>query len=58
MLCAEHLSTLTSMNNLAFIWKGQGRDTEAVKLMEGYVSFFGDHLKRTERWWLYNTVDF
>jgi hypothetical protein len=26
--------TLTSMNNLAFTWKGTGREIEAVKLME------------------------
>ena len=37
VLGAEHLHTLTSMNNLAFTWKGFGRDAEAVKLMERCV---------------------
>ena len=32
-LGADHPSTLTSMNNLAFVWKGQGRDMEAISLM-------------------------
>ena len=36
-LGADHLDTLTSMNSLAFTWKGQGRDVEAVQLMEGCV---------------------
>ena len=34
VLGAEHPDTLTSMNNLAFTWKGQGQDKEALKLME------------------------
>ncbi|KAH6674687.1 hypothetical protein B0J14DRAFT_587885 [Halenospora varia] len=36
-LGADHPSTLTSMNNLAFIWKEQGRDVEALKLIEECV---------------------
>jgi hypothetical protein len=36
-LGADHPSTLTSMNNLAFTWKGQGRDAEAVQLMEDCI---------------------
>ena len=36
-LGADHPSTLTSMNNLAFTWKDQGRDTEAVGLMRECV---------------------
>jgi hypothetical protein len=34
VLGAEHPSTLTRMNNLAFTWERQGQDTEALKLME------------------------
>jgi Tetratricopeptide repeat len=30
----EHPDTLISMNNLAFTWKGQGRDEEALMLMK------------------------
>jgi len=30
----EHPDTLTSMNNLAFTWKEQGRIAEAIELME------------------------
>ena len=37
LLGAEHPSTLTTMNNLAFTWERQGRDTEALKLMEECV---------------------
>jgi hypothetical protein len=33
----DHPSILTSMNNLAFIWKRQGRNTEAIKLIEECV---------------------
>ncbi|OCK73732.1 hypothetical protein K432DRAFT_224868 [Lepidopterella palustris CBS 459.81] len=33
VLGEEHPSTLTSMNNLAFTWKGQGRDADALRLM-------------------------
>jgi hypothetical protein len=33
VLGSEHPDTLTSMNNIAFTWKGQGRDEEAVRLM-------------------------
>jgi hypothetical protein len=36
-LGADHPSTLTTMNNLAFTWKGQGRDAEALRLMEDCV---------------------
>jgi hypothetical protein len=34
VLGAEHPHTLTSMANLAFTLEGQGRDAEALKLME------------------------
>ena len=34
VLGQEHPDTLTSMNNLAFTWRTQGRDNEAWKLME------------------------
>jgi dolichyl-phosphate-mannose--protein O-mannosyl transferase len=37
VLGAEHPDTLTSMNNLAFTWKEQGRHTEALKLIEECV---------------------
>jgi hypothetical protein len=37
-LGADHPDTLTSINNLAFTWKGYGRDTEALKLMEECVT--------------------
>jgi hypothetical protein len=37
-LGADHPSTLTSMNNLAFTWKGQRRTEEAVSLMEECVA--------------------
>lgn len=30
----EHPYTLTSMNNLAFTWKWQGRDSETFQLIE------------------------
>jgi Tetratricopeptide repeat len=33
-LGADHPDTLTSMNTLAFTWKGTGKETEAVRLME------------------------
>jgi len=33
----EHPDTLTSMPNLAHIWKGQDRDEEAVALMRECV---------------------
>lgn len=36
-LGVDHPSTLTSMNNLAFTWKGQGRHTEAVRLINDCV---------------------
>jgi hypothetical protein len=36
-LGADHPSTLTSMNNLAFTWKGTGKETEAVRLIEECV---------------------
>lgn len=31
---AEHPDTLRSMCNLAFTWKGRGRDTEALGLLK------------------------
>jgi hypothetical protein len=37
-LGADHPDTLTSMVNLAFTWKEQGRDEEAIRLMEDCVS--------------------
>jgi hypothetical protein len=40
VLGVEHLAALTSMNNLASTWKGQGRDKEATALMKEYT-----HLK-------------
>jgi hypothetical protein len=33
-LVADHASTLTSMNNLAFTWKSQSRDADALALMD------------------------
>jgi len=33
VLGEEHPDTLTSINNLAYTWKGQGRDEEAIRLM-------------------------
>jgi hypothetical protein len=33
VLRQEHPDTLTTMNNLAWTWKSQGRDIEAVGLM-------------------------
>ena len=33
-LGANHPDILTSMNNLVFIWKETGRETEAIRLME------------------------
>ena len=33
-LGADHPDTLTSMNNLAFTWKDQGRHTDALALMD------------------------
>ncbi len=30
---------LTSMNNLAFTWKGNGKEIEAVRLMQDCVRF-------------------
>ncbi|KAK0745454.1 hypothetical protein B0T18DRAFT_409481 [Schizothecium vesticola] len=33
-LGADHPDTLTSMNNLAITWKGQGRHADALALME------------------------
>ncbi len=38
VLGQEHPDTLTSMNNLAFTWKGQGQDKEALRLMEQCVA--------------------
>jgi Tetratricopeptide repeat len=36
-LGADHPSTLTSMANLAFTWKSQGRVDDAINLMEEFV---------------------
>lgn len=36
-LGAEHPSTLTSMHNLAWTWNSQGRNEEALRLMEECV---------------------
>ena len=38
VLGIEHPDKLNSINNLAFIWKGYGRDTEALNLMEECVA--------------------
>jgi hypothetical protein len=38
VLGEEHPSTLTSMNNLAFTFKGQGRDDDALKLITECLS--------------------
>jgi hypothetical protein len=38
VLGAEHPDTLTSMNNLAFTWKRQDKDKQALKLMEQCVA--------------------
>jgi hypothetical protein len=37
VLGAEHPSTLTSMNNLAFTLKGRDQNAEAIKLMDKCV---------------------
>jgi len=37
VLSVEHPDTLTSMNNLAFTWKGRDRDKEAIALMKECV---------------------
>ena len=39
VLGEEHHDTLTSMNNLAFTWKSQGRRADAVALMENCLQF-------------------
>ncbi|KAK0752401.1 hypothetical protein B0T18DRAFT_404787 [Schizothecium vesticola] len=36
-LRVDHPDTLTSMDNLAFTWKGQGRRVGALALMEDYT---------------------
>jgi hypothetical protein len=36
-LGADNPDTLSSTNNLAFTWKEQSRDPEAVSLMKEYV---------------------
>lgn len=36
-LGVDHPSTLTSMNNLAFTWKGQGRIVKVTRLMSECV---------------------
>jgi hypothetical protein len=33
VLGEEHPDTLISLNNLAFTWKSQGRDTNIIRLM-------------------------
>lgn len=33
----DYPNTLTTINNLAFAWKGSGRSTEAIRLMEECV---------------------
>jgi hypothetical protein len=37
-LGADHPDTLTSMASLAFTWKGQGREENAIGLMDKCVS--------------------
>ena len=49
-LGADHSSTLTSMNNLAFTWKNQSRHTDALALIEDCAQarqrvLGADHLK-------------
>jgi hypothetical protein len=36
-LGADHSDTLNSMNNLAYTWKGQGRDEAALNLIKECV---------------------
>jgi hypothetical protein len=38
-LRVDYLFTLTSMNNLAFTLKGNGKEIEAVRIMEDCVRF-------------------
>ncbi|OCK80636.1 hypothetical protein K432DRAFT_297220, partial [Lepidopterella palustris CBS 459.81] len=40
-LGADHPDTLSSMANLAFTWKEQGRDAEAINLMSQCVRLRG-----------------
>lgn len=54
VLGAEHADTLSRMNNLAFTWKDQDRDKEAIILMTECVRLrecvLGlDHLFKTAR---------
>jgi len=44
-LGADHPDTLTSMNNLAFTWKAQGRSAEAIVLMRQCVQQRQQELK-------------
>jgi hypothetical protein len=37
LLGPEYLDTLSSMDNLAFTWKRQGKDSRALQLMEECV---------------------
>ena len=37
MLGAEHPDTVNSMDNLAFVYRGQGRHSEAIALMESVI---------------------
>jgi hypothetical protein len=38
-LGVDHLDTLTSINNLAFTLKGNGKEIEAIRLIEDYIRF-------------------
>jgi hypothetical protein len=44
VLGSEHPSTLTSMNNLAFTWKEQGRSEAAIELMDKCVQLAAQKL--------------
>jgi hypothetical protein len=44
ILGADHPDTLTSMNNLSFIWKAMGEQTQALKLMNEGKEFAEDRL--------------
>ncbi len=44
MLGEKHPDTLISMNNLAFTWEAQGRNAEAINLMEQCVHLRGQIL--------------
>ena len=38
-LGVDHPDTLTSINNLAFTLKGNGKEIKGVRLMEDYIRF-------------------